>query len=102
MGHIVGACLSQFHGDEDNFELLLAYADGREIGHVVSRRAAERITADFVNATDALAAKDAEIAVLRKALTGLRRYFLTHGWDEKSMMVGNIDQALVGGSDAAL
>lgn len=44
-------------------------------------------------------AKDAEIELLRKALTGLRSYFLTHGWDEKSMMIDSIDQALNGGGN---
>lgn len=46
---IVGACLSQFHDDENSFELLLGYADGREIGHVLSKRAAQEIAAVFAN-----------------------------------------------------
>ncbi|EYR81440.1 hypothetical protein [Shinella sp. DD12] len=46
---IVGACLSQFHADENSFELLLAYADGREIGHSLSRTAAQEIAVVFAN-----------------------------------------------------
>ncbi|MBY3055063.1 hypothetical protein HF263_03085 [Rhizobium leguminosarum] len=45
MKEIVGACLSQFHNDADSFELLLAFADGRELGFLVSRRAAQKIAA---------------------------------------------------------
>jgi len=37
MTEIVGTCLSQFHDDENHFELLLAYSDGREVGFSVSR-----------------------------------------------------------------
>lgn len=40
MKEIVGVSLSRFHDSEDQFELLIAYADGREVGHEVSRRAA--------------------------------------------------------------
>lgn len=49
MTEIVGACLSQFHDDANCFELLLAYADGREVGHLVSRAAALRIAVEFAN-----------------------------------------------------
>jgi hypothetical protein len=49
MSEIVGACLSQYHDDEDKFELLLAYADGREIGHTVSRASAKKIAAEFAS-----------------------------------------------------
>lgn len=52
MNEIVGACLSQFHDDADNFELLLAFADGREVGFVVSRTAAQKISADFARGFD--------------------------------------------------
>ena len=47
MREIVAACVSQFHDDENSFELLLAYADGREIGHVVSLSAAQGIARVF-------------------------------------------------------
>lgn len=53
MREIVGACLSKFHDDRDTFELLLAYSDGREIGHVVSRKAAKNIGAEFAKEFDA-------------------------------------------------
>lgn len=49
MSEIVGACLSQFHDDPGRFELLIAFADGREIGHVVSRATAQKIAVDFAN-----------------------------------------------------
>lgn len=52
MTEIVGACLSQFHDDANSFELLLAFADGREVGFVVSRTAAQKIAAEFANEFD--------------------------------------------------
>lgn len=52
MTEIVGGCLSQFHDDANSFELLLAYSDGREIGHVISREAGKRIAAEFANTFD--------------------------------------------------
>lgn len=67
MAEIVAACVSQFHNDENRFELLLAYSDGREIGHSVSRSAAQCIAEELVNAVgSAYDAKDAEIARLKK------------------------------------
>ena len=47
MNRIVGACLNQFHADEDNFELLVAYSDGREVGNVVSRKTVKEIAEEF-------------------------------------------------------
>lgn len=52
MAEIVGACVSQFHGDENSFEFLLAYEDGREIGHSVSRDVARRIASEIMQAVD--------------------------------------------------
>lgn len=48
INEIVGACLSQFHGDDNNFELLLAYADGREVGFCISRRVAQKMASELV------------------------------------------------------
>lgn len=48
---VVGACLSEFHGEPDKFELLLSYSDGKEIGHVISRDAIKRVAAVFVKAS---------------------------------------------------
>lgn len=50
MSEIVGACLSQFHDDENRFELLLAYSDGREVGFSVSRQVAQKMASEFANA----------------------------------------------------
>lgn len=47
MKRIVGVCLSQFHGDDDNFELLVAYSDGMEIGNVVSKQTVKSIAQEF-------------------------------------------------------
>lgn len=47
MKEIVGASLSRFHDSEDQFEFLISYADGREVGHEVSRRAALTIQAEL-------------------------------------------------------
>lgn len=49
MTRIVGACLSQFHDDPNNHEFLIAYADGREIGHAVSTDHAMTITRDMAS-----------------------------------------------------
>lgn len=54
MTEIVGACLSQFHDDPDSFEFLLAFSDGREFGHLVTRSAAQRIAAEFATEFPAL------------------------------------------------
>jgi hypothetical protein len=61
MGEVVGACVSQFHDDANRFELLLAFSDGREVGHSVSRAALEKIANELVQEVGH-AAKDAEIA----------------------------------------
>lgn len=50
MAEIVGSCVSQFHDDDNYFELLLGYSDGREVGHVISRAAIRQIAADMANA----------------------------------------------------
>lgn len=50
MSKIVGACVSQFHDDENEFELLLAFEDGREIGHSVSRKVARDIASELAGA----------------------------------------------------
>lgn len=65
MTEVTGACLSQFHDDPNSFELLLSFADGREIGHMVSRRAAQRIAAEFANefAQDCSPARQAHVAM---------------------------------------
>lgn len=49
MSEIVGACLSQFHDDENSFELLLAYSDGREVGFSVSRKVAQKMASELAN-----------------------------------------------------
>lgn len=49
MSEIVGACLSQFHDDENSFELLLAYSDGREVGFSVSRNVAQKMASELAN-----------------------------------------------------
>lgn len=49
MSEIVGACLSQFHDDENSFELLLAYSDGREVGFSVSRKVALKMASELAN-----------------------------------------------------
>ena len=51
MTRIVGAGLSQFHNDEDNFELLLAYSDGREVGFTVSRSVVWKMAVEFAEET---------------------------------------------------
>ena len=51
---IVGACLSQFHDDENNFELLLSYSDGREVGFAVSRSVAKQMAAELATGTGAM------------------------------------------------
>jgi hypothetical protein len=67
MAEIVAACVSQFHDDANSFELLLAYADGREIGHSVSRKVAQNIASELIEAAGGeYAAKDAEIERLRE------------------------------------
>jgi hypothetical protein len=48
MTRIVGGGLSQFHDDENDFELLLSYADGREVGFSISRDVAQRVGAELV------------------------------------------------------
>ncbi|SMF65453.1 hypothetical protein SAMN02982989_3359 [Xaviernesmea oryzae] len=58
MSEIVGACLSQFHDDADSFELLLAYADGREVGFSVSRTVAQKIAAEFANCRNPIPANE--------------------------------------------
>jgi len=52
MTEVTGACLSQFHDDENHFELLLAYADGREVGFSVSRTVVQQMAAEFAKETD--------------------------------------------------
>ena len=47
MSEIVGACLSQSHDDENSFELLVEFADGREVGYFVTRSTAQKIAAEF-------------------------------------------------------
>lgn len=47
MKRIVGACLSQFDGDEDNYEMLIAYADGKEIGNVIYKDHALRMAKEM-------------------------------------------------------
>lgn len=69
MREIVGSCLSQFHNDANSFELLLAYSDGREVGHTVSRAVAQRMAADIIaNAGGEYAAKHEEIESIRAQL----------------------------------
>jgi hypothetical protein len=58
MSEIIGASLSQFHNDENSFELLIAFSDGREVGHLVSRIAAQRIAADFAREFDTASPSD--------------------------------------------
>lgn len=70
MKRIVGACLSQFHGDEDNFELLVAYSDCREIGNVVSKAVAQTIAKDMA---DQLGLSD----VVQEMLEALREAYST-------------------------
>lgn len=61
MGIIVAACVSQFHDSEGVFELLLAYNDGREIGHAMTRSAARQIADEVSNAIgDSALARQAE------------------------------------------
>lgn len=52
MKEIVGVALSRFHDSEDQFEFLISYADGREIGHEVSRRAALAIHKELSESLD--------------------------------------------------
>lgn len=52
MKTIVGACLSQFHGDPDNYEFLIAYSDGREIGNVLPKQVAQSIAKDMAEQTN--------------------------------------------------
>lgn len=47
MNRIVGASLSQFHGDENNYELLIAFGDGREIGHIVTKQVAQELAKEL-------------------------------------------------------
>lgn len=74
---IVGACLSQFYGDQNSFELLLAYADGREIGHLVSRTTGLRIAEEFALEFLTAALSDQERAVEVKAMPDQRALFET-------------------------
>lgn len=50
MDIIVAACVSQFHDSDDEFELLLAYNDGREIGHTMTRAAAKQMASECADA----------------------------------------------------
>lgn len=59
MGIIVAACVSQFHDSDDEFELLLAYDDGREIGHTMTRSTAKRIAEEIIDAIGDEAARKA-------------------------------------------
>lgn len=52
MRRIIGGCLSQFHDDKDTFELLLAYSDGREVGHVIGRETAQTIACGMLAAIE--------------------------------------------------
>ncbi len=71
MKRIVGACLSQFHGDEDNYEFLLAYSDGREIGNVVSKDVASTIAKDMADQLGLSDAAQDMLEALREALSTL-------------------------------
>jgi len=51
---IVAACLSQFHDDENDFELLLAYADGREVGFSITRDVAKKLAAELAARTGSM------------------------------------------------
>lgn len=72
MAQIVGACLSQFHDDANSFELLLAYADGREYGHSVSRDVAKKIAVEMSEAVDAHALVVAQNEWLKDRLAYLQ------------------------------
>lgn len=40
---VVGISISRFHGSENDFEMLLAYSDGREVGKLISRKVLEAL-----------------------------------------------------------
>lgn len=49
MNEIVGACLSQFHDDENSYELLINFSDGREVGYRIAKDAAIGVGRAFFN-----------------------------------------------------
>ncbi len=84
MDIIVAACVSQFHDSDDEFELLLAYDDGREIGHAMTRAAAKQIAEEIVNALGDDSTRQAEVlqrenAELREALKPFARHKTADG-----------------------
>ncbi len=65
MNIIVAACLSQFHGDENNFELLLSLSDGREPSFAISRNVARAMAKHIskeVNDSEAVPRLEQELA----------------------------------------
>jgi hypothetical protein len=70
MSEVVSICLSQFHDDSTAFEMLLGYADGKEIGHLITRPNAIRIADEFMweFGSSRVMALEAEIEKLTDAL----------------------------------
>jgi len=106
MGIIVAACVSQFHDSEDEFELLLAYDDGREIGHAMTRSAARQIAEEIANAigaedasrqAEALQRENAEFArAVLEVLNAVRDYLPPDGISAKdclSRVIGAVDNS---------
>lgn len=98
MARIVGGCLSQFHNEPDSFELLLSYADGKEIGHVMDRGDAVKLTKSLA---EELGLDTVGInAVMYLALKHLREVIapdhvtLTGHVDFKKGAISVIDEAL--------
>lgn len=85
MKRIVGASLSQFHDDPSNHEFLIAYADGKEIGNVVSTETAVSITRAMA---DQLGLDDIQApALMASALLHLRDVFSK----DHVVIKGNVD-----------
>jgi hypothetical protein len=94
MKRIVGACLSQFHGDEDNFELLMSDSTGREWGHVLSKQTVLAIAQEFYLQTGHQQ-NDAIILESLKETKEEIREALPHMSDEEfDLRFGRIDAAI--------
>lgn len=97
MGIIVAACVSQFHDSEGVFELLLAYNDGREIGHAMTRSAARQIADETSNAIGdsplacqaaALQRENAELRAVMKECHAVLKMMISPGDISGSTVLG--------------
>lgn len=47
--YITGVSVSQFHGEPEEYEFLVGFTDGREVGFTMNRKALERLRDDLNN-----------------------------------------------------